>query len=264
MACDRSLPMNRKWCLKLDISCNINLIEKMKKEKIFLKIYSITLTAVMGYILLSGFIGGDSAEPVKEITVERINIVEPDGTLKMVISNKARQHPGMMDGKIYGERERPPGILFFNEEQDEVGGLSFYGNKNDGNNQFLSFDQYKNDQVMHLSQNTDQAGDTRYGLQLWERDKEMTTPVFLYLMDSLDKEGYYYRQKLEILKKMNGGEPILAQRLFIGRNYNRETGLFIQDKHGTDRLRLYVDTANNPRIEVLDEKGTVTQQLLHP
>ena len=92
---------------------------------------------------------------------------------------------------------------------------------------YLSIDQYKNDQVMQLMHYTSKNGDNRYGLQLWERDKNLTMPLRQSTMDSLENEGYNYRQKLEFLKKMNGGEPVHEQRMFIGKNYNRETGLFI-------------------------------------
>ena len=230
----------------------------MKNESFILKIYSVTITVILGFILLSSFNSNDSNPKFDEITVGRINIVEPDGKLKMVISNQDRQHPGMIDGINHYERERPPGILFFNEEEDEIGGLSYNGNKEAGGNQLhLSYDQYKNDQVLHLAQYTKSNGDNKYGLQLWQRDKEITAPIFLRKTDSLEKLGLNYRQKLEALKKENNGYPILAPRLFVGKNYNDEAGLFIQDKNGIDRLRIYVDSSNQPKIEVLDEKGDV-------
>lgn len=233
------------------------------KKSFILKIYSITLTLILGFIFLSGFKSSNSNQRFKEITVERINVVEADGKLKMVISNQKRQHPGMMNGETYAARKRAPGILFFNEEQDEVGGLGYSGNKEEGgNNVYLSIDQYKNDQVMQLMHYTNENGDNRYGLQLWERDKKLTMPLILKTMDSLDKEGFNYRQKLEYMKNKNGGEPITAQRMFIGNNYNRETGLFIQDKFGIDRLRFYIDSDNSPKIEVLDEKGTIIKNIL--
>ena len=94
----------------------------MTKTSLFLKIYAITLSFITLYLLLSGFTITNTDQKFEEITVERINIVEPDGSLKMVISNSSKQHPGMMDGQSLGKRERDPGIIFFNEEQDEVGG----------------------------------------------------------------------------------------------------------------------------------------------
>jgi hypothetical protein len=78
----------------------------MKKENFILKLYSITLTFILGLIILSSFQSNNSNQKFDEITVERINIVEPDGKLKMVISNEKRQHPGMVDGKPFDARKR--------------------------------------------------------------------------------------------------------------------------------------------------------------
>ncbi|MDZ7757390.1 hypothetical protein [Rhodohalobacter sp.] len=234
----------------------------MKKTTLFLIIYAITLTFFVITVLLSGFTIHGSNQNLKEITVERINIVEPDGSLKMVISNSSEQHPGMMNGERLDERVRDPGIIFFNEEQDEVGGLLYSGNEEEGATFVLSVDQYKNDQVMQYMHYTKEDGSNRYGLQLWDRDKEFTLPVLDSVMDSLDSEGYTYQQKLDYLQERNNGKPITAPRMFIGRNYNTETGVFIQDKFGTDRLRLYVDSVNTPKLELLDETGKVIKTVL--
>lgn len=234
----------------------------MKRTTLFLSIYAITLTFLVLYALLSGFTISSNNQDFKEITVERINVLEPDGSLKMVISNSSRQHPGMMNGESLGKRNRNSGIIFFNEEQDEVGGLLYSGNEKEGATFVLSVDQYKNDQVMQYMHYTNNEGDNRYGLQLWDRDKKYTLPILDSIMDSLDREGYNYQQKLKYLKEKNNGKPISAPRLFLGRNYNTEAGLFIQDKFGTDRLRLYVDSSNTPKIEVLDETGKVIKSIL--
>ena len=218
---------------------------------------------MFAFFVFSSFDQNESQQNFDEITVERINIVEPDGKLKMVISNQTRQHPGMIDGELSSQRDRPPGILFFNEEQDEVGGLSYYGNKAEGGNQvYLSFDQYKDDQIMQLMEYTRENGDNSYGLQLWERDKSLKMKERMILMDSLDKVGYNYPQKMNYLKERNEGEPILASRMFVGKNYNRETGVFLQDKYGVDRIRLYVDANNEAKLEVLDDKGEIIKDVL--
>ncbi|MCX2718108.1 hypothetical protein [Lentiprolixibacter aurantiacus] len=235
----------------------------MKTENLVLKFYAITVTGILLFALFTSF-KPDANQKFEEITVKRINIIEPDGKLKMVISNAERQHPGMMDGKMHDKRQRPPGILFFNEEQDEVGGLSYYGNKNEGGNQlFLSFDQYKEDQIMQLMEYTRQNGENRYGLQLWERDKGFTMEKRMLIMDSLENAGYNYRQKLNYLKELNQGEPLLEPRMFVGKNYNGETGLFIQDKYGVDRLRVYIDSNNLPKLELLDEKGNLVKDIFN-
>ena len=85
-----------------------------EKEVRFLKAYAVVATLVGAVFVLTAFTSGK--QKFEEIDVERINVVEKDGSLKMVISNKERQHPGVMDGKTISRigRSRPPGILFFN------------------------------------------------------------------------------------------------------------------------------------------------------
>src|SRR5258708_31114538 len=54
----------------------------------FLTIYAGVLTVVFAVTILGGF--APSKKTVfEEITVQRVNIIEPDGTLRMVISDKA-------------------------------------------------------------------------------------------------------------------------------------------------------------------------------
>ena len=234
----------------------------MKDKNLILKLYSITLTFVLAYFILSSFKSNDSAKKFDEITVERINIVEPDGKLKMVISNSARQHPGMFDGKILIERKRRPGIIFFNEEQDEVGGLIYSGNKENGAGMVLSFDQYKNDQVMQMQYQRTKDGKQKYGLNIWDRSETFTLPRLISTIDSIKKTGVPYNQKMiDTLKAMNNGNPISAQRLFTGKNYDGQVGVFIKDEFGNNRIKLYIDKNNKPIFQILDEDGNVVQEL---
>ena len=99
-------------------------------------------------------------------------------------------------------------------------------------------------------------------MQLRERDKELTPNVLQKTLDSLDKAEYRYQHKMDYLREKNDGNPINEPRLFIGKKYNRETGLFIQDKSGNDRLRFYIDSNNSPKIEVLNEKGEIINNFL--
>ena len=66
-----------------------------------------------------------------EIDVKRINLIEPDGTLRLVISDKAN-FPGLIvKGKEgISARSATAGMLFFDDEGTENGGLIFGGSKN--------------------------------------------------------------------------------------------------------------------------------------
>src|SRR5260370_18040718 len=95
----------------------------------FLTIYSGVLTYLFAVTIL-GRIAPSKKIVFEEITVQRVNIVEPDGTLRMVISDKAL-FPG-----IFLKRQEHPhpnrntaGMLFFNDEGTENGGLTFGGVK---------------------------------------------------------------------------------------------------------------------------------------
>lgn len=235
----------------------------MKDKNLILKLYSITLTLVFGYVIITGFTAKTIPEKFDEITVERINIVEPDGKLKMVLSNSARQHSGMFEGEVLLERSRPPGMIFFNEEQDEVGGLVYSGNKKDGSGMVLSFDQYKNDQVMQMRYERNGEGKQMYGMVMWDRHEKLTLPKLIKTLDSLKTNGISDNDKItQILENMNDGNPISAQRMFTGKNSKEQVGMFIKDEFGKDRINIYIDENNIPRFQILDKEGKVLKELI--
>lgn len=130
---------------------------KLEKEVRFLKIYALVATLLCAVFLCTAFAMQNQKQKFIEVDVERINIVEKDGALKMVISNKERQHPNAIDGKInVREGGRSAGMIFFNERGDEVGGLTFSGDTGKGQYSQLSFDKFRGDQTIafqHLENN---------------------------------------------------------------------------------------------------------------
>ena len=132
--------------------------QQLNKQIKFLKIYSIVLTLFLTAGLLLAFTYINKTPSFKEINVERINVIERSGKLKMVISNDELQHPGIIDGKTLPKRKRPAGIIFFNTDGDECGGLVYDGTKKEAG-MVLSIDKYKNDQIMQLqySQTSDKS-----------------------------------------------------------------------------------------------------------
>jgi hypothetical protein len=108
----------------------------------------------------------------KEITVQRINVVEGNGKTRMVISNKDLSPEVLSHGKgfippIPGHNR--PGLIFYNDEGTENGGLVFMGHT-DSNGKYsatghLSFDQYNQNQVLYL-QYADENGQQNTGLHV--------------------------------------------------------------------------------------------------
>src|SRR6478609_9315429 len=101
--------------------------KELLKQLRILKLYSGVLTLVVLAGIFFSFTYAARNNKFKEIDVERINIVEKTGKLRMVISNGERQHPGIVDGKTLPKRYREPGMIFFNTDGDECGGLIYDG-----------------------------------------------------------------------------------------------------------------------------------------
>jgi hypothetical protein len=116
---------------------------------------AVVVTGLLGATVVTR--GAPANQDFDEITVRRIRVVEPDGTLRMVISN----HDGLprdLRGNRQGPNRRPgAGILFYNDEGTENGGLIFGGRRDaDGkivdSGVSLSFDKYGvNGQMLQLA-----------------------------------------------------------------------------------------------------------------
>src|SRR5229473_5084360 len=114
-----------------------------------IRVYLVISSLVLAILTTAAFRQAATPQNWGEISVERINVVDADGTLRLVIANKDRMHPGVMDGKVI-DRPRPvAGLIFFNDQGDEVGGLTYTGQEQGGERRAdagIMFDQLKQDQ----------------------------------------------------------------------------------------------------------------------
>lgn len=230
---------------------------KIEKDVRFLKIYAIGATLVLAVLLLTGFqrVGKQKFE---EIDVERINIVEADGKLDLVISNQARQHPGIVDG-VLTERTapRPPGILFFDHVGDEAGGLTVGENGGKGHALSFTFDKTRNDQTLALQHLESDNGDYFAGLILWDRpnasmaDRNNKKKAIAQIAD---KDA----RKAAVQEMIDQG-AYGVQRMALGRGRSQSSFIELMDKKGKTRIEIYVDAEGNPKLNFLDENGKVIQ-----
>lgn len=102
------------------------------KELVFLRTLAVT-TVLSLFIFASVAFKKSTNQKFETIDVERINIVERDGTIKMIITNVA-EFPNGKDTvnhrPVNIERKKRAGMLFFNEEGIECGGLIYDGSEN--------------------------------------------------------------------------------------------------------------------------------------
>jgi hypothetical protein len=149
---------------------------RIERDLRMLKLYAGAMTLVVGVLSLAAFTRSSAPTQVGEIQgtkakfdvidVERINVLEPDGNYRLILSNRPRSIGPIYKMKPFGyEGGGRPGMIWFNDEGTENGGFTFTGSSCtagklvDGRNcrdgeyrasTHMSFDQFNQDQVRQL------------------------------------------------------------------------------------------------------------------
>jgi hypothetical protein len=201
-----------------------------------------------------------------EIDVGRINIREPDGTLRMVISNRA-QFPGSpwKGGEVARpDRKQFAGMLFVNDEGTENGGLIQKGLIGpDGRASAgvsLTFDRFRQDQAMQLlhAENGGQAHS------------------FFAINDETDGAKFDVMQRAErrnAIRKLDKASAAVAfqemqdqgqlprNRVRLGTTMDGAAALSLADAKGRPRLMLLVSADGVPTIQMFDAAGAVKKNI---
>ena len=233
----------------------------------FLKRYALASTTIILAMAATAFVRQPRKQKFGEIDVERINIVEPDGKLRLVISNRPRSIGPIYKGKPFGyPGGTRPGIIFFNDEGTENGGLTLRGARSaDGKYQagtHMSFDQFDQDQIVVLNY-SDNNGDRQAGLTFSDRTDR---PIieFAAELDSVNKmpDGPAKTEAMRQLRQpIRDGVVQAAPRVFIGRDRTKASALRLFDPMGRPRLVLRVDSLGVPQLEFLNDSGRVVSRL---
>ena len=196
-----------------------------------LAVYSTVLTTVLAAFTFAGAAAA-RIQHYDEIDVHRLNVREPDGTLRMVISNHARLPGVIVRGKENPRVDRPyAGMLFYNDEGTENGGLVFGGHRTENGDVVdsgvsLSFDRY---------------GATSQFVQLAGVSDSKNHIVGLTFSDT-DATGN-------------------RRRVVIGPDKEGTAGVSLMDRNGRKRIVLQVTPDGTPTISFLDADGKVLNQL---
>jgi hypothetical protein len=229
----------------------------------FLAAYSGILTVVFLFTVLSGFARVGPKTTFDEITVHRINIVEPDGTIRMVLTNKASAPGAYIKNKEYAHPSRKSaGMLFFDDEGTEDGGL-IYGISKDANgnvtdnNVHLSFDQYMQDQIFTVD--AGREGGKQYSLvTMGERGNYL-------ILEALEANERISKlpeeQQKSEWKKFRAMHPGDSPRVVVGRDTDGSSILKLKDAVGHDRIALRVAPDGTAKLQFLDAQGNVTSEL---
>ena len=207
------------------------------------------------------------------LAVERLEIVEADGSLAFVLANSERPAAATMGGEILlegqeEERRGVPSIIFFDGRGDEVGGLlTGVRTTPDGFSatRHLSLDGYRQDQTVVLAHYQDEEGSSS-GLHVSDRPHDLS---IVDTMTELGLEPGPSREDLQAaiqaipqgIREARLRELFGAQRLFLGSTRTRSASLVLRDGSGRPRIVIDVPDAGEPSIQVLDEGGDAVLRL---
>lgn len=228
----------------------------------FLTVYSAALTVMFAVVVLA------AAAIVRNqtfgvITARRIDIVEPDGTVRLTISNRA-DFPGAWNRKKEyprPDRTEAAGLLFMSEEGTEQGGLIWgAGQESDRSIQshvHLSFDQYEENQIFAID--AGQEGNNKFSR--------------ITMADQGDYPIEEKRQANEEINKLPANAQDAAwqkffashrhdvKRLALGRTPEGSVALELRDQNGKLRITLAVRPDGEPVLQFLNEAGKVIREL---
>jgi len=237
----------------------------MNKELVFLRTFA-GITA-MGMIFLStSAFKNTGNQRFSEIDVERINIVERDGTVKMVITNVDRFPHGndIINGRpTNDDRKQRAGMLFFNEEGIECGGFIYDGRKTaDGHSagMSLTYDQYDGDQVMQLLMRDNKVGDQRFvrsSIAFIDQPANLSQGERGAIHSELTELGKTDRAAMQkkYAEYKEQGMIGNVDRMVLGQTQSKSNGLFLFDDRGMPRAMFFIDKDNNAYLEFFDENG---------
>lgn len=177
-------------------------------------LFNIILISLLSYMLLSG---SDTL-----MNAERIDIKDKTGKNRIVISNADNIPPPIINGKTYQRAVTPAGLIFYDKNGDERGGLAITDTEITNFNA-LAFDY----------QNADAVG--------------------MFAQDN--KEDNYFKAGLIINDKDLSGKPghnINRINLITEKG---DAALIMKDANEVPRIIIKVDSLGNPSITTFDKEG---------
>jgi hypothetical protein len=234
----------------------------------FLVAYSLTVTLAFILTVYFGFIrpvhGASRTADFDRIRAHRIDLVEPDGTERLILSNRSDYPGSFFHNKEVARPDRrdSAGLLMMNDEGTEDGGFIWGGLTQDGKPvsfTHLSFDQYEQDQTLNLEASLDH-GQRFTGIHLSDVPDYPITPAMIDSFTRI-KAMPDTPARATALATLLKQYPQGHQRLALDRNPDNTVGLTLRDPDGNPRLKIIVAPDGNPSIQFLDAKGQTLRTL---
>ena len=240
--------MNKSMNKSMTNSTNNNTTKRTTIRKIFNQttLNLALISALAALTVKTQWLEADSTT-VRELNVQRINVMEPSGQPRLVLANTSHAPKAIKEGKEFFDPGPRPGMIFYNDEGTENGGLVFRGALKNGKVEHglhLSFDRYNQDQSVAL-QHVEQDNMLISGLNIVDRP-DYPIDQYMALMLAAEQGDAAASAKIKQLEQQ---QPDIHghRRAFYG-TLNQKAMLQLNDPQGKKRIEMAVDTDGKPQL----------------
>jgi hypothetical protein len=150
-------------------------------------------------------------------------------------------------------------MIFFNHLGDEMGGLVFGANGENGHFGSFTWDKVRNDQTIGFRHLEGDNGAYSTALEMWQQPN-IPSDVMMARYDSANALSDPEARDAAIEAMRERGE-LTTRRLFFGKGRNDAMILDMRDVQGRSRIRMSVAPDGDPVLEFLDANGEVVSRL---
>ncbi len=232
-------------------------ITSIRREIRLLRVYSLAITLIAGTFLLAAVHEATTNATIDTLTVHRINVVDREGKMAVVITSHDDFPPPIVNGKALTRSSGADnGLLFYNQRGDEQGGLTWGGLKNtDGtfaSSNTLSFDTVVTDQLLQVDDGNDNGKTYAYMIG-WNRPR-YDSPEMMSVIQQVENA-----KTMDEKRAIIAAHPELrsATRFLFGYDPDNTAQVMLADGKGKPRIKMFVTDSGQAELQFLDADGNV-------
>ncbi|MGH7736338.1 MAG: hypothetical protein ACREMP_00460 [Candidatus Tyrphobacter sp.] len=232
-----------------------------RREVRLTRYYALGLTLFAGFVLLGAVHEATHDATFDTLTVHRINVVDREGKLALVITNHDDYPPPIVNGRRLQRQglKSENGFVFYNRLGNEQGALVWDGRRRANgfsSSNALLFDSVQTDQLVGVEDGNDN-GKATAGLIGW--NEAPLTNAFLDLI-----EQYQRLTTPATRRAFASAHPELRNsflmRFFVGYGEDNTAQVVLADDRARPRIKMFVAADGTARLQFLDARGSVTAQ----
>lgn len=232
---------------------------KTPYERIALSVCAIALVAIAANSFATRVGAASTNQRFDEITVRRVRVVDASGATRLLLTGKPIPE-GTLGGKLIpriGPPREAAGLMFYNDNGDEQGGLTYSGAKGE-QGAALTFDAWQQDQALEIQHGSGPTGSDSY-----IAGNELPKESLYDIASAFQRESAAARndeERTALRRRYRREGKFGYQRWQLG-NRAGVSELRLNDAAGHARLRLSVTADGSAHVEFLDAAGTVVKSV---